>query len=908
MKLTLKNTVLNISESEFNVIEDVRYHPIVIYDKLSNFDREIGFIKELKKIYEPISDDCFMIDYGTTHGGYIPIFVNKYTGLSVKICTVDINQLINIMSNTDIQIVNSLIEPKMKSFVLRINTGVSGLNMDYSDYQIIICDKENIIDTHSCLKFEEDRYVHVNRNIYYKFFNHFNNHIVGQVLYFNNLINMLVMVKNGGDDFLQMLKHNKSYADRWTILDTGSTDNTIENIKSVMSSHNGCLYQEPFINFRDSRNRLLELAGTDCTFNLMLDDTYCLNGELRSFLTTVRGFDNPSYSLFIVSSDVKYASSRITNSQYNLKYKYTIHEVIDSRKESLLIPFNVAHIIDNTSQYMSNRTFSRKQYDIERLYDDMKTYPEDRPRILYYLAETYLCIEDTKNAIHYYDLRSKEKTGYTEETYDALYKKAYLSGNVEEYYLDAYYFDSNRYESLFMIGYTNYEKRNYGKAYEFLKLAFEMGEPDVAKYQMNLKLQQFSFHLPKSLADLCFMFKNYDLGIECIDRILKYDSSNSINTWKTSFNLLRDNSKQDLSNITKRDINKDVKVLCFVMDGGWSNWDGTTLNKTGLGGSETCLINYAEELAKDIRYKIIVFCKCDSQITHNNVEYVNILNFADFIYHYNIHLLFINRYTEILPLAIENKIDSVIMLHDLTREHERIPDSIYLKNIFCLSNWHCEHFKNKYPELAHKVAKMSYGLSSSLFNPTVEKKKLSFIYSSFPTRGLYYLLKLFPLITHIYPEARLNVFCDLEHEWSNSVGFNMMSEIRNMIEKQKGFVTNHGWVDKKTLYSYFDQSHIWFYPCIFEETYCLTALEASLSKTLVVTCDKAALSETVGSRGIVIPGEPSSDKWQEIALIQLFHALDEPTIQEHYINENYKWGLNQTVSNQVQNFKRVLKL
>ena len=38
------------------------------------------------------------------------------------------------------------------------------------------------------------------------------------------------MVKNGGDQFEEMLLKNLHIIDRWTILDTGSTDKTIEII------------------------------------------------------------------------------------------------------------------------------------------------------------------------------------------------------------------------------------------------------------------------------------------------------------------------------------------------------------------------------------------------------------------------------------------------------------------------------------------------------------------------------------------------------------------------------------------------------------------------------------------------------------------------------------------------------
>ena len=70
-----------------------------------------------------------------------------------------------------------------------------------------------------------------------------------------------MIVKNAGDSFENILNQNLNIIDRWTILDTGSTDNTIDIIKKVLvGKKKGELFEEPFINFRDSRNRCLDLA------------------------------------------------------------------------------------------------------------------------------------------------------------------------------------------------------------------------------------------------------------------------------------------------------------------------------------------------------------------------------------------------------------------------------------------------------------------------------------------------------------------------------------------------------------------------------------------------------------------------------------------------------------------------
>ena len=258
-----------------------------------------------------------------------------------------------------------------------------------------------------------DKYVYVNVKAWIEFYKYFRYYMDSNLnLKYDNLINMLIMVKNASDSFRQVLIDNLPYIDRYTILDTGSTDNTIEIIKDVLKNKRGNLYQEPFINFRESRNRCIELAGKSCVFNIMLDDTYVLHGNVREFLDTAR-CDNitDSYSIRIIGIDIVYTSNRIVKSDRNLKYKYTIHEIIENNLnvsipsndiEGLPTNLNTIYIEDRMSPYMEDRTKNRKLGDLELLFDELKQDPND-PRSLYYLGETYLCLKDYKNAYDWYE-------------------------------------------------------------------------------------------------------------------------------------------------------------------------------------------------------------------------------------------------------------------------------------------------------------------------------------------------------------------------------------------------------------------------------------------------------------------------------------------------------------------------
>ena len=84
------------------------------------------------------------------------------------------------------------------------------------------------------------------------------------------LLELVMIVKNAGPDFGRVLKSVQPHIDEWTILDTGSEDQTIETIESVMVDKPGAVHTQEFIDFATSRNKAIELSSGRCTFQIMM--------------------------------------------------------------------------------------------------------------------------------------------------------------------------------------------------------------------------------------------------------------------------------------------------------------------------------------------------------------------------------------------------------------------------------------------------------------------------------------------------------------------------------------------------------------------------------------------------------------------------------------------------------------
>ena len=733
----------------------------------------------------------------------------------------------------------------------------------------------------------------------YKIYNKYN------LTNFDNLVCLAMIVKDAGPNFENILTENLNYIDQWCILDTGSTDGTQETINRVLSGKKGKLHHQPFTNFRDSRNHCLDLAGESCKFILMLDDTYIIKGDLRKFLNEVRGDTfADSFSLMIQSEDNEYYSNRIIKSKTRLRYIHTIHEVITNENNiNVTVPNTEAWIFDHRSDYMENRTINRKQLDLKFLFKELESSPDD-PRTLYYIAQTYGCIGDEIKKADFFEKRILLE-GYVQERIDAFFELARCYNfkvnsetkelmepgtklsdtqweRVKSLYIKAYSLDTNRPDSLYFIGIHHYLEKDYFQAYNYFKKAFELGYPINSQYSLKPTL---SYHfLPKFLTEVCYYLEDYPLGKASAELFLQKNKSSS-----ESWNLVLHwwNIHKQLINLPGISSSPKGKgIFCIVTDGGWEPWTGKDIETKGLGGSETWIIETAKNI---LNFTVVVFCNTLQPEMYNGVGYNPVQWFHKFISETVVEYCIISRYTEYVPVALKGHAKNVgVIFHDILQPELVLPIHPKLKWVFGLSEWHAEKIKQTFPQF--NVSFTHYGIDPI---PIREKIKHSFIYSSFPNRGLVILLRLWPKIKELFPDATLNVYCNLNHSWTNEVAPGQMEEIKQTIQQQG--ITNHGWVSKKQLSEAWGKTEYWLYPCIFEETFCLTALEAAISQTCVITNGLAALQSTA-KYGIIVQGNPFENEhiWLE--------ALKDNALQRYSIEKNYQWAKTKTWKYQTDQF------
>ena len=919
-----------INEDEFIVLPHKEYTNLRILEHLGLFERLVSLLNEIQYNFN-FENICFI---NSSHGGFIPLNCNKYQNIYILESTEKHKK--NIEKNIKKHKLNNIFFSNKlcnKCDVLFFEDSI--LNNETKKI-IKNANPRSIIITNIDVQGSYKKYllkdtffkIYVPFSLENKFKKAFSYFIEdSEILNYDNLLNLCIMVKNAGPQFENMLLENMKYIDRWTILDTGSTDETIKIINKVLvGKKKGTLQQDDFINFKDSRNQCLDLAGTECKFNIMLDDTYIIKGDLREFLVTVRGDQfADSYSMYIHTNDVKYASNRVIRADSGLRYLYKIHEVINpDNNNCIIIPSEKATIFDGSFDYMIERTSKRKEKDLFFLFQELDENRMD-PRTYYYIGQTYNLMGEHQLAYEYYTKRGEfNNSGFIQERIDSLFEAARIANfklkkpwnECLKLYEEVFKIDESRPDALYYIAvnYYNYGKKK--KAYEYFKKVHEIGFPEHAQY--GLKPTINFYFTPKYLAELCYEYEDYALGEDASKLFLtKNEKSDQLYDLMSSWYNIYKNLvlfQKERKNYLMREIPINIStppIFSFIADGGFEKWSGSSINKNGVGGSETYIIEMARYIQKRGLFQVVVFCNCEISEIFENVIYKPINEMYTFLSQNYVHTCVISRFSEYIPLTYKSYIENVYFVcHDLTPSGIVIPLHNKLKNIFCMTEWHVKYLINQYPILKHLIEPFYNGVDIEKFNNTgeysIQKIKNKFIYTSFPNRGLLELLKMWPTIYQKYPSASLHIYSDINGSWVNSVEPQKMKEIRDLLSSIISYDKNgmnvhyHGWVSKDVLAESWKSADIWFYPCTFMETFCISALEAAITKTFAVTNGLAALENTVGNRGLCVEGNASSAEWQESILEKLFEYMGERNMasKQELINKNYKWAIELSWKNQ----------
>jgi hypothetical protein len=230
-----------------------------------------------------------------------------------------------------------------------------------------------------------------------------------------NPVAIIMMIKNENES-IQVTIPSLSFFQHIFVLDTGSTDNTIPTLKYLTKQYNLTLHlkSSTFISFPHSRNEAIDFAKNICQKNikhikyfLLLDaaDVFKTDIDKSSFINYINSIP-PQIAFGLVKQTwldkqniiSDHFDIRFISIKHNLKYDIDIpvHECFKDAHS--LHSLNFAHMFHLFQDRIKFATSTEL-----RFYRDIQLLLKAKPnkRNLYFLAQSYMSINDFENGFKY---------------------------------------------------------------------------------------------------------------------------------------------------------------------------------------------------------------------------------------------------------------------------------------------------------------------------------------------------------------------------------------------------------------------------------------------------------------------------------------------------------------------------
>ena len=317
------------------------------------------------------------------------------------------------------------------------------------------------------------------------------------------------------------------------------------------------------------------------------------------------------------------------------------------------------------------------------------------------------------------------------------------------------------------------------------------------------------------------------------------------------------------------------KVKIAFLDIVGLKYDGDTLNKRGLGGSESATIYMSKELYK-LGFDVTVFCKAETEGVFDGVKFKSNSYCANNTEEFDI-LVSLRSCVPYIPIQyrdavlqetgydiaysiglINNSKYKVLWLHDTFCKGDNWLEHItidgYIDDIFTLSDWHSNYILNghkwrdrHFEVLKNKIWQTRNGIKRHIDEVDISKKdKNTFVYNASVSKGMTPLLeKCWPKIKEQIPDAKLIIIGGFYRGANNDKPDEQELQWMKLKENHDGKdgVTFTGVISQQEIAKILSTASLTVFPNEFPETFGISTLESINYNTPVVTCRFGALEE-----------------------------------------------------------------
>lgn len=310
-------------------------------------------------------------------------------------------------------------------------------------------------------------------------------------------------------------------------------------------------------------------------------------------------------------------------------------------------------------------------------------------------------------------------------------------------------------------------------------------------------------------------------------------------------------------------------------------FQGDTLEKASLGGSETAGLYMAREMARR-GHDVIVFSNTDKPAKYDGVNYLHIDGFMNYAMFTPIDVLIVQRVPQIFGFRMKSKIN-ILWQHDIgqKRNAPMFRGSMWnVDEVWGVSKFHVDQMAETYGVPKSAFWATRNGLDTITTDDNLPRHAKRLIYTSRPERGLdILLLEIMPRLWAVDPDIELQIA-----GYDNTVA--EMKPFYDMLRAKCADYVEQGrkveWLGaltKERLYTAYQQATLYAYPTAFEEVSCITAMECMANGLPFVASRLAALPETLTEgAGVLIDGDARGEQYQAQFAQTVLNLLNHPEL------------------------------
>jgi glycosyltransferase involved in cell wall biosynthesis len=275
--------------------------------------------------------------------------------------------------------------------------------------------------------------------------------------------------------------------DTYCIVDTGSSDDTIQKIRDFYSDKgiSGEVHERPWKNFGHNRSEALKLCDGKMDYILVIDadDLMGFPPNGKEILTSLLEKESPNGAQLIIKQNtIEYWRSQIFKANDDWKYVGVLHEYPTNGKPNCKqIKLPKEFWMESRRLGGRNREGNKMERDIAVLTKGLEDEP-DNDRYVFYLAQSYKDNGNFEQALKYYKKRFKigrwaEEAWYSAYRVGECYKMLKNIPKFEYWMQKAHAFRPWRAEPIYQL--TEFFRVNsqLHKAYHYAQIGRKIGYP-----------------------------------------------------------------------------------------------------------------------------------------------------------------------------------------------------------------------------------------------------------------------------------------------------------------------------------------------------------------------------------------------------------------------------------------------